>query len=77
MQSKLTLRLDEKRIKFGKQWAKQQGKTLSRLVSDYLATLEKLPYPSEQLSPVTKELLGLARDAKEEDYQRYLEEKYL
>ena len=43
MQVKLTLRVEEELIEFGKRWAKQQGKSLSRLVSDYLATLEMLP----------------------------------
>jgi len=30
----------------------------------------------EQLPPVTRRLLGVARGVSEEDYQRYLEEKY-
>lgn len=77
MQTKLTLRLDEQLIEFGKRWAKQQGKSLSRLVADYLATLEKIPHESEELPPLTQELRGLARGADEEDYHRYLEEKSL
>ncbi|MBI2569950.1 MAG: toxin-antitoxin system protein [Candidatus Schekmanbacteria bacterium] len=76
MHTKLTLRLEDDLIEFGKRWAKQQGKTLSGLVSDYLATLEKLPQQTEELPPATKQLLGLARGASEEDYHRYLEEKY-
>ena len=76
MQTKLTLRLDEELIEFGKRWAKRHGKTLSALVEDYLATLEKLPESSEELPPLTRELLGMARGVSEEDYYRYLEEKY-
>jgi len=30
----------------------------------------------EKLPPITRRLLGAARGAKEEDYYRYLEEKY-
>lgn len=30
----------------------------------------------EQLPPVTRRLLGIARGVSEEDYHRYLEEKY-
>jgi hypothetical protein len=30
----------------------------------------------EQLPPVTRRLLGIARGVSEEDYSRYLEEKY-
>ncbi|RMD59607.1 hypothetical protein D6833_11175 [Candidatus Parcubacteria bacterium] len=77
MQTKLTLRLDEELIEFGKFWAKQEGKSLSRLVADYLATLEELSQLPEELPPITRKLHGLARGADEEDYHRHLEDRYL
>lgn len=78
MQTKLTLRLDESLIVFGKHWARDRGKTLSALVSDYLATLERMPSRTglDDLPPLTKSLLGLASGVDEEAYHRYVEEKY-
>lgn len=78
MQTKLTLRLDENLIAFGKRWASDHGKTLSALVGDYLATLERLPVRSDldELPPLTRSLLGLASGEDEDAYRRYVEEKY-
>lgn len=76
MQTKLTLRIDENLIEFGKRWAKMRGKSLSKLVADYLAFLARLPVDDEELPPTTRRLLGIAHGVDEEDYHRYLEEKY-
>lgn len=76
MRSKLTLRLDEELIEFGKRWAKQRGKSLSGIVADYLTALEKVPHDDKDLPPVTRGLLGVARDVDEADYHRYLERKH-
>lgn len=76
MQTKLTLRMDENLIEFGKRWAKTRGKSLSQMVADYLAFLARLPVDDEELPPTTRRLLGIAQGVDEEDYHRYLEEKY-
>jgi hypothetical protein len=77
MSSKLTLRLDEDLIRFGKRWAHSHGKSLSGLLADYLKVLEKLPETeSEELPPKTRELLGSLKDVDESDYYRYLERKH-
>ena len=80
MQKKLTLRMDEEMIQRAKEHAKMSGKSLSRMVEDYFALLE--PHEQEdgeELTPNVRSLLGALKDGDvtEDDYYRYLEEKYL
>lgn len=81
MQTKLTLRLDDALISFGKAWARQHGKSLSGVITDYLQALETLSTTDvAHQAPLTHELLGLAKTTdpvSEADYQQYLENKYL
>lgn len=78
MQTKLTLRLNQDLVAFGKRWAREHGKSLSALVSDYLATLERLAEQPQvdALPPLTKSLVGAARGADEEAYRKHLEAKH-
>lgn len=78
---KLTLRLDKKLIIFAKKYSDSQGKSVSQLVADYFSLLAGRDSTSKpQLeAPITHSLRGVLRKAKisEEDYKKYLEEKYL
>ncbi|MCX7114749.1 MAG: DUF6364 family protein [Gammaproteobacteria bacterium] len=77
MQTKLTLRLDNTLIKNTKLFAKQQGLSLSQLVSHYFSLLNKT---SEQgCAPVTHSLRGVLKtlNINKDDYKAYLEDKYL
>jgi hypothetical protein len=76
VQTKLTLRLDDRRIAFGKRWAASHGKSLSEVVADYLATIESLSVGEEDVPPLTRRLLGMAAGSEPEDYYRHLEAKY-
>jgi uncharacterized protein DUF6364 len=78
MQRKLTLSVEEELVDFGKDWARKHGKTLSGLLEDALKTMKKLEEASslETFSEDVRSLIGLAKGATEEDYHRYLEEKY-
>lgn len=79
MQSKLTLRMEEAVIRKAKRLARKKGKSVSQLVSEYFSGQENDEY-DENLPPVTSSMVGvLSRgvDVKEDDYQKYLEEKYL
>jgi hypothetical protein len=76
MTSKLTLEIDERLIELGERWAREHGKSLSDVLSDYLAVLAKLTSDEPELPPLTRDLLGIAREGDEEDYRRYLEDKY-
>jgi len=79
MATKLTLRMDERLIKQAKQYARQSGKSVSKLVADFFALLNPEPDvdPSE-ISPNVKSLQGIMRDYRvtPEDYKKYLEKKY-
>ncbi len=82
-QIKLTLRLDEQLIQRAKSNAKKAGKSLSRVVADYFTLLaESTSVPVTNLPPLTRSLKGAfqAREEKkqvsEEDYHRYLLDKY-
>lgn len=80
MNTKLTLRLDSQLIRKAKAYAKQRGKSLSKLVEDYFAALiavERERSPDE-IPPLTAALSGLLEgaDVDEQDYYDYLEEKY-
>jgi len=80
MRTKLTLRIDEELIDRAKAHARQAGKSVSQLVSDYLALL---PDPGRSkprpLTPVVESLRGVlaGSDLDEQDYRRHLEEKHL
>jgi hypothetical protein len=80
MQTKLTLRLEDRLIEQAKAYAAHAGKSVSQIVADYfkLLTAEKVKSDSPS-TPVTQSLRGLLRDAKldEKDYKKYLEEKHL
>jgi predicted HicB family RNase H-like nuclease len=80
MQTKLTLRLEDRLIEQAKSYAAHAGKSVSQIVADYfkLLTSEKIKTASNS-TPVTQSLRGLLRESKleEEDYKKYLEEKHL
>lgn len=79
MQTKLTLRLDDRIIKKAKKIAQKNGKSLSKMVEDYFASLKiEGSKDEEQLTPRVRSLKGLLRDAEinEKEYFDYLEKKY-
>jgi hypothetical protein len=80
METKLTLRIDEKLINRAKRYARKSGKSLSQLVSDFFALLG----PGEEkksidVTPKVKSLRGAFRgaDFSLDQYRRHLEDKYL
>ena len=80
MQTKLTLRLDEKLIRWAKLYAKRTGKSVSQMVADYFALLQpRLEDENFDLTPTVRSLKGVLKGSglDREDYKRHLEEKYL
>ena len=80
MQTKLTLRLDDKLIKRSKSFAKKSGKSVSQIVAGYFSLLDEEPNTeNSELTPLVRTLKGSLKGANvdEKDYQKYLEEKYL
>jgi len=78
MQTKLTLRLDSELIAQAKDYAQEQGKSLSQVVADYFALFGR-QQPSEQDAPMTASLRGImkGKSVDEQDYKQHLEDKYL
>ena len=80
MQTKLTLRLDEKLVRRAKAYAKREGKSVSQIVADYFSLLKQThgeDTEAQPRSPLTQSLRGILRgvEVDEEDYRRYLDEK--
>jgi hypothetical protein len=78
MNVKLTLSVDQEVIKKAKQVAKKKGRSLSRLVEDYLryVSLNEPQIPKEHADRV-KSLLGCIRVPDSFDYKKELEEAIL
>ena len=79
MQTKLTLRLEDRLIEQAKSYAARTGKSVSQVVADYFKLLTNTKMKSASSStPITKSLRGLLRESKinEKDYKKYLEEKH-
>ena len=78
MQTKLTLRLDDELIKYAKAFAGEQGKSVSELVEDYFFALKaQARRGREELPEIVKKFRGAAKGpADQDDYHRYLNEKY-
>ncbi len=78
MATKLTLRLDEELIRRAKKYSARRKKSLSALVAGYFSALER-EAPQESVPPAVASLRGVlkGKGGGEDDYKRYLEEKYL
>lgn len=86
MQTKLTLRMDEKLVEQAKQLAKIQGKSVSQMVADYFVIVaNNMPNNAANTIdgtnaclPVTKSLRGLlaGKEVTSADYRDYLANKY-
>lgn len=81
MHTKLTLRLDKELIVSAKDFARQNGKSLSQVVADYFKMLgsDRRQDSVSPLPPTVSALKGSLRGSSvdEIDYRRYLEEKHL
>ncbi len=81
MSKKLTLRLDEDVIERAKEYAAQRDTSVSGLVEQYFrAVTEKTEKRKDdwrqELTDTTRSFLGSLKDVREDDYKKYLEEKY-
>lgn len=78
MQTKLTLRMDDRLITDAKQHAARAGKSLSQLVAEYFIVCISGSPDGVEETPRVSRLRGCLRDARvtETDYSKYLEDKY-
>jgi len=83
METKLTLRMDEKIISAAKIHAHKQGVSLSKLVADYLQMLsnKRASASTFKPTPILSEITGVLQKSSgrkdfRQTYHKYLEEKY-
>ncbi|WP_252177521.1 DUF6364 family protein [Endozoicomonas sp. 4G] len=77
---KLALRINARLVEHAKKYAADHGKSLSQLVADYFNALLEESDVSKKLPPLTQSLRGIMAGSEvssEEDYKKYLEDKYL
>ncbi len=80
MNTKLTLRMDTELIESAKQYAAENGKSVSRIVADLFTIIKNEKVSSDDgLSPLVKSLKGILKNKAvlEMDYKKHLEDKYL
>ena len=79
MNTKLTLRMDEKTVRKAKMEAKRRGKSVSQMVAEYIESIGLQQNSEKDLPPTTASLVGILKGKKisEEDYKAHLREKYL
>jgi len=78
MQTKLTLQLEYELIQQVEAYAKQQNKSVSQIITDYLQQLAQAN-KNTVVTPITQSLVGILQGHKvgDEDYKQYLRDKYL
>ncbi|NLE11826.1 MAG: antitoxin [Actinobacteria bacterium] len=78
MNTKLTLRLDDRLIASAKRHSAESGRSISQLVSDFFAFIE-MESGEVEVTPRVRSLRGVLAGSGLDvsDYKRHLEEKYL
>jgi len=71
--------MDEATVRKAKEEAERRGKSVSRMVAEYIESLRSRPPSDKPLPPITASLVGLlkGKQVSEEDYRKHLREKYL
>lgn len=79
MNTKLTLRMEEAVVRKAKMEAKRRGKSVSRMVAEFIESIGPRPASEKPLPPTTASLIGILKGKKisEDDYKAHLREKYL
>jgi len=80
MNTKLTLRMEEAVVRKAKMEAKRRGKSVSRMVAEFIESVGfKQVRSRNPLPPTTASLLGILKgqEVSEDDYKKHLREKYL
>ena len=77
MNTKLTLRMDEDRVRQAKEEASRRGKSVSQMVSEFVDGLDASKRTASALPPITASLVGVLKglEITEANYKRYLREK--
>ncbi|MEI6206837.1 MAG: DUF6364 family protein [Desulfuromonadales bacterium] len=80
MQAKLTLSIDRNIIEDAKEYSRQQRKSLSKMVENYLRLIARKETPKDELTPIVASLVGSlpmhVHDKGREEIAAYLTEKH-
>lgn len=80
MDSRITLRLDKDVIEQAKEYAREHGTSLSRIIENYLKVMSKPRGRSIEVTPLVKSLSGIAGPATEAELEdarlRHLMQKH-
>jgi hypothetical protein len=74
---KLTLSVDAGVVEQAKQYAAENGTSVSQMVETYLSFVVKPKKRERHISPIVQSLVGIAKGADPQDYKDYLVRKYL
>lgn len=75
MNTKLTLSIEEQVIESAKEYAKNQGRSLSSIVEEYLKSVSKQKRPKKsKLHPLVEELCGSVKVSKSKPYDEIIGE---
>lgn len=81
METKLTLRMDDKLIARAKKYAQKHGTSLSKLVADYFKIIAGEKKHEVDRSTILSEITGVLQKSQQKDwkdsYGKHLERKYL
>ena len=79
MNTKLTLTLKKKIIEQAKEYAAQEGRSLSEIVENYFKLLveNREKEPITELSPRVKKLKGILKVDKDFDFKKVLEDELI
>lgn len=79
MNTKLTLRMDEAIVRKAKIEAKRRGKSVSRMVAEFIESIGLQRNSEKELPPTTASLVGIlkGKEISSEGYKTHLREKYL
>lgn len=79
MNTKLTLRMDDRLIRQAKQAADKRGKSVSQMVAEFFGTLSERSKSPADYPPITSSLMGVLKDkpVDEDAYKRHLHKKHL
>jgi len=77
MSSKITLYSEKQLIQDMKLYAKEQNTSVSKIVNQFFKNLLSTQTREHQTSNITNSLVGVLNKGTTEDYDKYLEDKYL
>ena len=71
--------MDETIVRKAKIEAKRRGKSVSRMVAEFIESIGLQQNSDKELTPTTASLVGIlkGKEISEEDYKTHLREKYL